>query len=154
MKVALIALSFFCYSVAGAQIVVDQHPVSNKNWSVFLQSIKNDPTLSKKYGQSMTPDQWGKDQASLKNQDTPVIGVSWQQALAYCDWRSVTATYLHTHSKVSTYQTMQIANASAKTLITYRLPSDTEWEKLASRFTDKTYPGIGFRCVHTVKKIA
>ncbi len=101
----------------------------------------------------MTPDQWGTAQISLKNQDAPIVGVSWQQALAYCEWRSVIATYLHTHSKISTYQAMQTANASAKTLITYRLPSEKEWEKLASRFTDKTTPGVGFRCVHSVKKI-
>lgn len=154
MKSIILALSLFCCLIANAQIVVDQHPVSNKNWSTFLTSIKNDPTLFKKYRQSMVPDQWGTEQTSLKQQNAPVVGVSWQQALAYCEWRSVVATYLHSHPKLDTYQTMQSANTAAKTLIVYRLPSEKEWEKLASRFTNSPNSGIGFRCVHSIRKTA
>ncbi|QMW05782.1 formylglycine-generating enzyme family protein [Spirosoma foliorum] len=154
MPSALLALSFFYYSVTSAQPIVDQQPVSNKNWSIFLQAIHNDPALSKKLGQSMTPDQWGKQQTSPKNQDAPVVGVSWHQALAYCEWRSVTATYLLTHAKIAPYQTMQMANASAKTLVTYRLPSEQEWKKFASHFTSKANSGISFHCVRSIKRVA
>ena len=154
MKSALIVFSFFCYSVASAQVVFDQHLVSNKNWSTFLQAIKNDASFTKKYSQSMVPDQWGKTQTNVKNQYAPVVGVSWQQATIYCEWRSIMATYLRTHSTLNSFQAMQIANRSAKTLITYRLPSEKEWEKAASRFTDKLSSGIGFRCVYSVRKVA
>ena len=154
MKSAFVVLSFLCYSVAGAQVIFDQHLVSNRNWSTFLQAIKNDPSFVKTYSQSMIPDQWGKAQTSGKKQNAPVVGVSWQQATTYCDWRSVVATYLQTHSALSSYQAMQVANRSAKTLITYRLPSETEWGNAASHFTNETNSGIGFRCVHSVKKVA
>jgi formylglycine-generating enzyme required for sulfatase activity len=154
MKSALIVFSFFCYSVASAQVIFDQHLVSNKNWSTFLQTIKNDASFTKQYSQSMVPDQWSIKQTNVKNQDSPVIGVSWQQATIYCEWRSVVATYLQTHSTLNSFQAMKLANRSASTLITYRLPSDKEWEKGASRFTDKLNSGIGFRCVHSVKKVA
>lgn len=154
MKIIVTALGLFYCSVANAQIVFEQHPVSNKNWSTFLGAIKDDPTLFKKYGQSMTPDQWNGEQTSSKKQNAPVIGVSWQQALAYCEWRSVVATYLHNHSKLDTYQIMLRVNASAKTLITYRLPTEKEWEKSASRFTDHLRSGTGFRCVYSSKKVA
>ena len=153
MKLNLIVVSFFCCLVAKAQISIDQHPVSNKNWATFLHFVKHDPAFSTKYAQSMLPDQWSRTQTSVKNQDEPVIGVSWQQALAYCEWRSVVATYLHTHATAATYQAMKLANTSAKTLITCRLPTEQEFNKLASRFTDKANSGIGFRCVYAVKKI-
>ncbi|MGI4872495.1 MAG: SUMF1/EgtB/PvdO family nonheme iron enzyme [Janthinobacterium lividum] len=91
---------------------------------------------------------------SSKKQNAPVIGVSWQQALAYCEWRSVVATYLHNHSKLDTYQIMLKANAAAKTLITYRLPTEKEWEKSTRRFTDNLRSATGFRCVYSSKKVA
>jgi hypothetical protein len=165
MKIFVTALGLFYCSVANAQfvfeqpvattqIVFEQQPVSNKNWSAFLGAIKDDPTLFKMYGQSMTPDQWNGEQTSSKKLNAPVIGVSWQQALAYCQWRSVVATYLHNHAKLATYQTMLRVNASAKTLITYRLPTEKEWKTSASRFPAILRPGTGFRCVYSSKKAA
>ncbi len=150
-------------SVATAQFVVckrpevvqiDRREVSNKEWAAFLQFTRNDPALSRKYSQSMKPSQWSSNKLSLNRQHEPITGISWQQALAYCDWRSITATYLATHAKPATYQQMKQANARAKTRITYRLPTDEEFKRLPIPPTTDTRAGISFRCVRSVKKTA
>lgn len=157
MRSILIVVGFFCCLAANAQIsidqspVIDHQPVSRKEWSVFFQFVKSDPTFSKKYYQSLIPNQWGKQQSSSNLQDMPVTGVSWQQAQDYCEWRSIVSTYLNTHSRAGTYQEMRAANISAKTLITYRLPTEQEWLKFASHSANKTIKGIGVHCIHSVK---
>jgi len=57
----------------------------------------------------------------------PMIGVSYEQAVAYCEWRS----------KVVTEQYNMNPKNEQKLKITYRLPTEQEWEIIASAGVDK-----------------
>ncbi len=61
--------------------------------------------------------------------DYPVVGVTWEQAVAFCNWRSM---YLNAHQTVSAQN--------------YRLPTEAEWEYAARGGRDMaTYPwGSGY----------
>lgn len=164
MRLVMLMLCVLGGFVVNAQVFVsksapivrlDQREVSNKDWSAFIQFMKNDPGFSKQYIQSMLPDQWTTTSITPKNEDSKVVGVSWYQAMAYCKWRSVIATYLDGHTKTGTYQQMQADNKLAKTVVTYRLPTEKEWNILAANSTTstgKSTPGIGFRCVYVIQK--
>ncbi len=65
------------------------------------------------------PSPWGKLSYPQDKGDHPVVFVSWEDAKAYCDW------------------------LSEKTGKTYRLPTETEWEKAAQGPNSRTYPWKG-----------
>lgn len=54
----------------------------------------------------------------------PVVGVSYQQAINYCKWRSEIATQNFVSTRESKYR------------FDYRLPTEKEWEKSALSFID------------------
>ncbi|MEA5141292.1 SUMF1/EgtB/PvdO family nonheme iron enzyme [Arcicella rigui] len=149
MKYTLFALAMFVSFVSNAQVIFDSKPVSNKNWSEFLQFTQNDPTFVQQHKISLLPDNW----KAVKTSDAEkaVYGVSFQQAQAYCEWRSVVSTYLQNHSKPNSYKAMKAANALAKQSIEYRLPTEKEFEKLSA---SKPFQGGGFICAKVIKKIA
>ncbi|MCP4363080.1 MAG: SUMF1/EgtB/PvdO family nonheme iron enzyme [Chloroflexi bacterium] len=62
------------------------------------------------------PDYWDDDR--FKNPNQPVVGVTWYEAEAFCNW-------------------LTAANEKG---LTYRLPSETEWERLARGQNGWKYP--------------
>lgn len=82
-------------------------PVTNQQYAEFVKGAKH--PAPKKVG-------WfGK--SPPKNQlDHPIVGVTWYDAQAYCQW------------------------LSEKTGRTYRLPTEAEWEKAARSTDGRTYP--------------
>ncbi|MCU0645611.1 MAG: SUMF1/EgtB/PvdO family nonheme iron enzyme, partial [bacterium] len=78
--------------------------VTNRLYSQFVQATKHQkPTL------------W--DDKKFNGDDQPVVGVSWDDAAAYCDWLTKTK----------------------KDKMNFRLPSEAEWEWAASR-GERIYP--------------
>lgn len=155
MKTSLIAAFVFCSSMAFAQVnftekivYADKKEVSNKDWAAFIGFISEDPAFSQKYVQSMLPDGWNNLKMNAVTRDRAVTGVSWDQALAYCQWKSELATYLQSHAKAASYKHMEADNKLAKSFISYRLPTEREFSKM------NTKSGTGFRCVYAVRKLS
>lgn len=163
MRTLLIALSVFLSSLASAQIVpnlhisavqVDKRQVSNQDWNTFLDFMKKDDSFSPADVANMTPKGWSLVNLNVKNRDLHVTGVSWNQATAYCKWRSELLTYLNTHTRAASYEQMSADNKLAKTFITYRLPTGEEYVRLVSAKVEKSKGDIGFRGVYSVKTVA
>jgi len=125
---------------------ISQLPVTNKDWSEFIRFIETDAAFSREYVQSMRPDNW-----KMQNDDKPVYGVSWHQAQEFCEWRSVIATYQNSNSERADFSKMQEKNKWAKELVTYRLPTELEFNEMVA---DKKFEGDeGFVCVYSVKRM-
>ena len=78
-------------------------PVTNEEYARFLKA-----------GDHPAPRFW--DDPAFSKPRQPVVGVSWFDAVAYCDWLSEAAGS------------------------TYRLPTEAEWERAARGGVDAPYP--------------
>jgi iron(II)-dependent oxidoreductase len=82
---------------------IDCFPVTNAQYAVYLAETGAPKPLYWNDGTCNSPGQ-------------PVVGVSWQEALSYCKWRS------------------------AKDSAVYTLPTEAQWEKAARGEDRRTYP--------------
>ena len=87
---------------------IGKYPVTNRQYAEFLKRVKTQeepPRVG-----------WFLRRPPEGKLDHPVVGVSWQDASAYCVW------------------------LSGETDCTYRLPSEAEWEKAARGEDGRRYP--------------
>lgn len=134
-----------------SQFYMDVHEVTNDNWRMFVEEA----------GPEYLPDStlmWS-DGGAIKGKvidyynssafgNYPVVGITWEQANAYCEWRTIKEQALD------------------PSIQPYRLPTEEEWEyaaislhTLTTDITDeniayaKTYPwyGDGLRYDHRLK---
>lgn len=124
----------------------DKTEISNINWTEYLYWTQN------KYGEnsdkylSIYPDSnvWGENNAYKKSylnhpayNHFPVVGVTHEQAKAFCSWRSDRVNeflYIKTN-KIKTYDYDSISSFIPE-LYAYRLPTKKEWESMALKGYD------------------
>ena len=75
---------------------IGKYPVTNEQYAAFVKATRQS-----------APEHWKKGQIPAGRGNHPVVEVSWQDAVAFCQWLSQT---------------------SGKTM---RLPTEAEWEKAA-----------------------
>jgi formylglycine-generating enzyme required for sulfatase activity len=101
---------------------ISRYPVTNDEFARFIEDggyrerdYWTEAGWKQKEGDGWTqPRYWDDDKWNAPSQ--PVVGVSWYEALAYCNW------------------------LAAKTGRPYRLPSEAEWEKAARGTDGRRYP--------------
>lgn len=145
-SILLVSLAFFSFAKKGfdplaitgviaENTFLDVAEVSNLNWREYMSWNE------KKYGKeskeylACTPDEnvWEGDKFKpmkalyLKHNsydNYPVVGVSYEQAMAYCNWRA---------ERIN--EAVKLQNKKSKVTYSCRLPTKAEWEKLANKET-------------------
>ena len=98
---------------------IGKYPVTNGEYKKFRDDAGYDDSKYWPDGEVVPKSQsnsWARNGAVAGRENYPVAAVTWNQAVAYCNW------------------------LSAKTGHTYRLPTEAEWEKAARGTKQYRYP--------------
>lgn len=122
-------------------LFADVKEVDNVAWREYLYYLNRfDPDSMKK----ALPDTlvWGVDTSSISMQEYyfrhpgfsiyPLVGISYQQAVAFCHWRTKAANFATYVKEKSISNWKQHMNDSFPVRFYYRLPTEKEWEMIAS----------------------
>jgi formylglycine-generating enzyme required for sulfatase activity len=93
------------HTVELSEYSIGKYPVTNAEYQAFVREAGYQP-----------PRHWDGDKYPEGKGDHPVVNVSWNNAVAYCQW------------------------LSEKTGKPYRLPTEAEWEKAARGTDGRIYP--------------
>lgn len=133
-------------TVTVASFYMDETEVANIHWLEYLHYVKLDSP--REFYESALPDTtvWARD---LAYNDPyvdhylrypgfryfPVVGVSWRQAVDYCEWRTAVVNIKlaeeHGEEFLAESPTQRIPLETGFVLPNYRLPSEAEWEYAA-----------------------
>ena len=95
-------------------IYVDKTEISNIGWIEFLTSV--DQTFDSVTVSRFLPDSSNVWFTDIDKKYQPIVLITYEQALAYCKWRSIVVS----------------ENLGRK--VTYRLPTPQEWQKIARMY--------------------
>lgn len=123
---------------------IDYYPITNKQFSEFINEVKSWSKLSSirvEKNMYYLMD-WRDNEFPFDKQDHPVTWVSWFAAAAFCNWRSIKEDLTLCYNIDNNYDCDY--NASG-----YRLPTNFEFEKvLRGGLINKKYP-FGDDLFHT-----
>jgi formylglycine-generating enzyme required for sulfatase activity len=131
-------------------LYVDKTEISNFSWLEYVYWMKSHFGDSSEQYINALPDTmvWGAESPYASHyydhpsyQNYPVVGVSYEQAVAYCAWRSdrVNEMLFAKKNKVAYhYYKVDSSFAEIPKVCTYRLPNEVEWETFAAEpFAEK-----------------
>jgi formylglycine-generating enzyme required for sulfatase activity len=88
-----------------SEFYIGKYPVTNEQYAAFVKATKHNP-----------PIHWNNDQIPGGKENHPVVTVSWDDAVAFCEW---------------------LSQESGQA---FRLPTEAEWEKAARGTDGRIYP--------------
>jgi hypothetical protein len=121
-------------------IYVEMGVVKNADYQAFLNYISQDKYFSKKYAKNMIPENWG----NIKKMERPVTYISFEQGLAFCEWKTEVFTYQMTKQKKADYATILKENDKLSKKYKFRLPTENEWYLIVKKGLEQQ---VGFTCV-------
>ena len=163
-------------------IYIDKYEITVIDWKEFVQQMKADSNISLEYIAKIMPDtlvnKFYLGLHSKNEQLTPIKGITKFQALEFCKWRSEVVTFIWNTPELApdcsrkgctrplSYTEVLEINDSATTIVTYRLPTNSELDKSTNRirYRDKSLKLLtdekiefddiyGLRCVAQVTKL-
>ena len=127
-----------------SNLYIDRTEAANVHWLEFLYYARKDSSST--FYKSMWPDTsvtrtFGV-QDYLLHKDYryhPVVGISYTQAKAYCQWRSMVVSKIYNHS--DSVRAILGLTTHDSLAVVYRLPTVDEWEAAAqANLSPKVYP--------------
>ncbi|MDZ7899751.1 MAG: M56 family metallopeptidase [Arcicella sp.] len=116
-------------------IYIEMGIVKNADYKSFLDYINQDKYFSKKYTKNMIPENWG----NIKKMQNPVIYMSFEQGLAFCEWKTEIFTYQMASQKKADYATIVKENSKLSKKYKFRLLTENERQLMVKK-------GLEHRC--------
>lgn len=119
--------------ITGKNVELDEVEISNKEWQHFLNCVHTDSAeeIYAFFLPSMAAQPIAGYFTNPFYQHFPVVGISYEQAQGFCQWRSNVVT--------ERYNNSSNIPAAKRQRITYRLPTEQEWEWAAGNFISRDY---------------
>lgn len=93
------------HCVYASEFYIGKYPITNEQYAAFVKATKH-----------RAPDHWKNGQIPAGKENHPVVVVSWNDAVVFCQW------------------------LSGETGQPFRLPTEAEWEKAARGTDGRIYP--------------